>query len=151
MQALTLESVKSAFDPIDRAELTLPNLEGVIWEERDYFAWKDPGASRAFMVVPLRERNVGLVFRLVSSAHAGFCDLCFGVDREAGAVAAMVSGWMKPRTSHGIMVCSNFDCSDGARGFKYIYGMGETISAGRRIERLQENIAKFARRVTSLE
>jgi hypothetical protein len=43
MQALTLESVKSAFDPIDRAELTLPNLEGVIWEERDYFAWKDPG------------------------------------------------------------------------------------------------------------
>lgn len=150
MQALTRDDVFAAFDPIDRQELVEPNLSGVIWEDLDCFAWKDPAATKAFMVVPLRERHVGLVFRLSTTVRSGFCDFCYGIDRESGAVSAMVSGWVKPRTSFGIMVCAGFDCSHGVRGLKYVYNMGETISAGRRIERLQENLAKFARRVKGL-
>lgn len=151
MQQLAVQDVMNAFDPIDRPDVQAPRLEGIRWDELDYLGWRHPGQDKAFMVVPLRERLVGLVFHISSSSRPGICDLCFGIDRECGAASVLVHTWAKPRIAYGITVCSNLDCSDSVRGYKWVYRMGETISAGRRIERLQENVTKFARLVAGLQ
>lgn len=154
MQALNSAEIFSAFDLIDRDSLSLPPQIWVPWADFDYFAWKHPTEARTFMVVPLPERDgqaIGLVLKTYGSSRAGMCDLCYGVDRINGSILAMADTWQRPRTSIGARICAGFDCSDGARGLKWIYGMGETISTGRRIERLQENVARFARQVAGLQ
>jgi hypothetical protein len=150
MQPMTPEEILQAFDPADREQLALPDLSQVAWEDLDYFGWHDPGASRAYLVTHLPERPVGLVMKAYSSPRQGFCDLCFSVDKEAGARAVMVETWKNPRTNFGIMVCANLDCSASARDKKWVYRMEETISTGRRIERLQQNVDRFVRSVTGI-
>lgn len=150
MQELTQAQIFEAFDAIDRPELSAPDLYSVPWSDLDYFAWAHPTERKQFLVVPLKERLVGLICRVNTAPHTGFCDFCFSVDRVFGTSTIMVDSWERPRSSLGLNVCSNFDCSDSVRGFKWVYRMGETIPAGRRIERLQENVSRFARRVTGL-
>ena len=153
MQALNTAEIIAAFDLIDRDGLVAPNLTGVPWGDHDYFAWKHPTDPKTFMVVPMPERVgavVGLVLKTYGPSRPGMCDLCFGVDRVHGSTLALAETWARPRTSLGIRICAGFDCSDGARGLKWISSMGETISAGRRIERLQENVTRFARCVTGI-
>ncbi len=150
MKKLTLQDVLDAFDPIDRPAVSAPDLAWVAWDDRDYLGWRHPSESKAFLVTALPERNVGLVLRLGSGMRRGMCDLCCGVDRDVGSVMAMVDTWARPRTAYGLNICGNFECSEGARGLKFIYRMGETIGAGRRIERLQENLEAFVRSVTGL-
>jgi hypothetical protein len=140
-----------AFDPIDRPEVAAPDMTWVPWDDLDYFGWRHPTEPKAYMVVPLPERCVGLVLRMNHAARTGMCDLCYGIDRLDGATMAMVQSWERPRTSHGIHLCVGLDCSEAARGLKWVYRMGETISVGRRIERLQENVERFARSVTGLK
>lgn len=150
MQPLAVQDVVNAFDPIDRPEVVLPMLAGVRWDDLDYLGWRHPSEGKAYMVVPLKERLVGLVFQISQTTRSGMCDLCLGVDRESGAASVLVHSWAKPRIAYGITICSNLDCSDSARGYKWVYRMGETISTGRRIERLQENVGRFARRVSGV-
>lgn len=148
MQALTRQDIMAAFDAVDRPNVVEPALQWVAWNDLDYFSWRHPSEAKVFVVVPSPERLVGLVFRVMTGPTAGMCDLCYGIDRMNGSMMALTDCWRRPRRAIGLRVCSNFDCSDGARGLKWIYNMGETISAGRRVERLQENLAAFVRRVT---
>jgi hypothetical protein len=149
---MSLQDVMNAFDPVDRADVEWPSLEGVAWESLEYFAWKDSSGHRAYVCVALPERDVGLVFRLHGAGRrGGLCDLCLGVERDSGTMAALVDGWQRPRWSFGLHVCANFDCSRGVRGQKYIDRMGETIPTGQAAERLQGNLEKFVRRVTGLD
>ncbi len=150
MKPMTPEQVALAFDPLDREMLTVPSLAGVAWDELDYFGWHDPGTGRAYLVTELPERSVGIVMKSHAAPHQGFCDLCFAVDKISGARMVMAETWLRPRTSYGISVCANLDCSAGARGTKSVYQMEETISNGRRIERLQANVARFVRSVTGI-
>lgn len=147
MRKLTLSEVVNAFDAIDRSQLIEPDLTHIDWEAHDYLAWRDPGSHKTFMVVSLPERNVGLVFRADASARPGMCDICFGVNRRSGATMATVDSWSNPRKSIGLHVCADFDCDAGARGLAPVDHMSETISTGRRIERLQMNLEKFVRSV----
>jgi hypothetical protein len=150
MQEFSAERLINAFDPIDRDALEIPQLAGVEWGERDYFAWKDKGGHRTYLVTQLPERDVGIVFRTESSGRGGFCDLCMSADHRMGVVLATADSWEKPRRSHGIFVCANFDCSAAARGQRAADNFGETISRGRRIERLQLNLEGFVRSLTGL-
>ena len=151
MKPLSMTEIMAAFDPIDRPDVVEPQLGWVPWDDMDYLAWHHPKAPQVFMVVPLPERLVGLVFRQNAGARTGMCDLCHGIDRTDGATLATVESWTRPRTKYGLHVCRNFDCSDAARGHKWVYRMGETMSPGRRIERLQENLERFVRAVTGLK
>lgn len=150
MKPMTPEQVALAFDPLDRDLLVLPDLAAVAWDDLDYFGWHDPGTSRAYLVAELPERAVGIVMKSQAAPHQGFCDLCFSVDKEAGARTVMAETWAKPRTNFGISVCANLDCSAGARGTKWVYQLEETITTGRRIERLQANVDRFVRAVTGI-
>lgn len=149
MQSMTLSEVLAAFDPIDRADVTAPSLTGLIWDDLDFLGWR--GANgKGFLVVPLAERTVGLVLRMSEGAHPGVCDLCLSIDRESGAGSILVQSWAKPRISYGIAICASLECSQAVRGYKAVYRMGETIPVGRRIERLQENVVRFARLISGL-
>lgn len=150
MKKLSSQDIIAAFDPIDRSLVKEPDLAWVPWDELDYFAWRHPSENKAFLVTALPERNVGLVLRLSSVRQRGMCDLCCGIDRDGGSVLAMVDSWERPRAAFGINICRSLECSEGARGLKFIYRMGETINTGRRVERLQENLAGFVRTVTGV-
>ncbi len=150
MRPLSAEAVMAAFDAIDLPLVTKPDLTYVAWSELDYLVWQHPDGGLAYMVTTLPERPVGIVMRLSHTRGRTMCDLCYGVDRDAGTVMVMVDSWAKPRTAHGLCVCSDFECSAGARGLKYMYRMGETITVGRRVERLQQNVEAFARAITGL-
>jgi hypothetical protein len=151
MQPLTPDAILDAFDAIDRPVVSLPDVTNATWSELDYLAWRHPTAAIAYMVVPLPERHVGMVLRLTETRRAAMCDLCYGYDREAGTMMAMVDNWERPRSAHGLCICSDFGCSEGVRGLKFMYRMGETIPVGRRIERLQAHLARFSRLITGLE
>lgn len=150
MKPMTPEQIALAFDPLDRELLIVPVLTDIVWDELDYFGWHDPGTGRAFLVTELPERTVGIAMKSHAAPHSGFCDLCFAVDKVSGARTVMAETWAKPRTSYGISVCANLDCSAGARGTKWVYQLEETISVGRRIERLQANLDRFVRAVTGI-
>lgn len=150
MKEMTAAQISRAFDALDREGLDLPDLSQVKWDELDYFGWHDPGKGRAYLVTSLAERDVGIVLKTSANPHRGLCDLCLSVDVESGTRMLMAETWKKPSTNLGIMMCANLDCSASARGLKWVYQMEETITIGRRIERLQENVAKFARAVTGL-
>lgn len=150
MKAMTLDEVLAAFDPVDRPEVTEPQLHWVPWGELDYFAWRHPTEPKAFLVAQLPERSVGIVLKTSPVTRAGLCDLCYGIDRMGGTMMATAESWARPRTKHGVHMCASLDCSDSARGVKWVYRMGETIPVGRRVERLQENLEGFLRSVTGL-
>src|SRR5262249_2126753 len=144
--------IVAAFDPIDQPLVTLPAaLADAPWDDLDFLAWRVPGEARAFMVVPLPERPVGLVFRFAGGPRGGVCGLCHGIDREGRATVAVVDSGHRPRESLGVHVCAALDCSAGVRDLKFVYRLGETLPVGRRVERLQETVAAFARRVAGLE
>jgi hypothetical protein len=151
MRAMTSAEVLAAFDPVDRDSLSPPPpLAGIAWEERDFLAWRDASGHVAYVVVPLAERDVGLVLKLGQTRGAGQCDLCFGIDREGGATLALAETWDNPRRKVGLHVCASLACSDGVRGRIWISSMGEVMPPGKRIERLQRNLEAFARRVAAL-
>ncbi len=151
MHALRLPEILAAFDAVDREGVTPPDLATVAWGEIDYLAWRHLSEPRVFMVVPLPERLVGLVVRTHGGRRGGFCDLCYSVDRDHGTTLGVVDSWIRPRQAMGFHVCASFACSEGARGLRFVYRMGEASSTGRRIERLQDRVSRFARHVTGLE
>jgi len=151
MKPMSLESILAAFDPIDREGVAPPDLRGTNWTEIDFLAWKGPhDPTKGYMVVDLPERPVGLLLRLHPSGRPGLCDLCHSIDRSSGASLAVVESWATPRMSCGIHICGDLDCSAAVRGLKCVYQLGETTPVGRRIERLQEHVERFARCATGL-
>lgn len=155
MKPLTMQEIFESFDPIDRGAVELPecDLSRVPWAELEYFAWRHPSGHRAYLCASLPERDVGLVLRLhggASRVSAGLCDLCVAIDRESGTTVAMVDSWSRPRSSYGLHICSDLDCSRAVRRLKPMDCMGETITTGQRSERLHANLERFLRAVTGL-
>jgi hypothetical protein len=155
VKPLTMQEIFESFDPIDRGAVELPDcdLSRVPWADLEYFAWRHPSGHRAYLCTSLPERNVGLVLRLhggASRVSAGLCDLCVAIDRESGTTVAMVDSWSRPRSSYGLHICSDLDCSRAVRRLKAMDCMGETITTGQRSERLRGNLERFLRAVTGL-
>jgi hypothetical protein len=156
---MTADELLATFDAIDRPLVSLPedlpqSLSAAKWVDLDYLSWRDPtNAQRFFLCVPLPERTVGLIFRVAAGAaghRGGLCDVCLAADRINGTTLATTESWTSPRTRHGLFVCADFDCNGSVRGLKWVDHMGETISTGQRIERMQRNLHAFVRRVTGL-
>lgn len=156
MRALGQTELLEAFDAIDRPQLSLP-IGGIVplgslsWAEREYYSWFRADESTAFLVTALPERNVGLVLYPSSPVGRGMCDLCLGFDRQQGTRLFMAENWQRPRLKQGVHICADLNCSDTVRGGLWVYRMSETISVGRRIERLQERLERFVREVSGIQ
>ena len=157
MRPMNKEEVVEAFDPVDRKQLSLTALVKAIdetcWNDLDYFSWQDESGIKSFVVMQLPERTVGLVFRYNrgQTVRGGVCSLCLTTSDVYGTRSAMVDSWDRPRRSYGIHVCSHFDCSKAVREIRPAGFMMETLAVGHRVERLQQKLERFVRKVTNLD
>ncbi len=147
MRPYLLDELKATFSHDERQEWVDP--KNINWEERDFLAWKHPQAGYYFVCVPSRERLYGMVFRMKAGAGNlfGQCDLCLASNDEQGVKLATVETVDNPRRQIGLHVCADLGCSERIRGLKAGLFMYETISIGKRIERLQMKMERFARKV----
>ena len=151
MQSLTKEQIENSFSDSDHRVLHLPSdlLEDVDFAELDYFGWKDPSGHFGYVVVEHDGALQGLVFRMhpgEPTASTGMCNLCLSVHNH-GTKAISIQSRTKPNQSIGIHVCRELNCSHMVRGKMPGILMGETISVGKKIERLQVNLSRFVGRV----
>lgn len=153
MRPYTLEEIKSAFAPYDRAIWVDPDLKSISWEDQDFLAWKHPEAGSYYVCVDSREKLYGMVFKMNAGAGnlRGQCDLCHASNNIQGIKLALVETQDNPRRQLGVQVCADLACSERIRGLKAGIFMYETISVGKRIERLQMKIERFARKVHGVE
>lgn len=153
MRPFKLEEIKAAFAPFDRVAWVDPELSSIQWDDLDYIAWKHPDAGSYFVGVDSREKLYGMVFKMNAGAGnlRGQCDLCHASNNVQGIKLALVETQENPRRQLGIQVCADLACSERIRGLKAGVFMYETISVGKRIERLQLKLQRFARKVHGIE
>ena len=149
MNKYSLEQIKEAFIPDDRRDWVDPKLERLVWDELDVLAWKHPKGGNYFACIEDNGQLYGMIFQMNAGAgRAGAsCDLCYGTNDESGVKSAFIELVDNPRRKLGIHVCSDLACSQRVRGEAPAVFMYETISTGRRIERLQEKLGRFAQKV----
>jgi hypothetical protein len=81
VKPLTEADIRSSFvnaTPEELAQLPIPGLHEMLWDEREYLGWRDPQAARrGYMVVWLDDRPVGIVVRSAGgSLRAGIAAMC---------------------------------------------------------------------------
>lgn len=150
MKPYPLESIKQSFPARDIDQVWQdPDLQDFPWEERDFISWKHPHAGHYFACLDTPEGLRGIIFQMNSGMgrSSGYCDLCFASNREIGIKPAFIEQGSNPRRKIGIYVCGDLACSQRVRGQKSAYFMYETISVGRRIERLQMRLQSLWKKV----
>lgn len=150
MHPLTRDEIVSSFSVSDRDLVEPPAIEELHWGDLDYLGWKS-SSHRGFIVCQWDEKLVGLVLRFTGSTESsrtGNCNLCLSVHHDSGTTMVMIDSWHQPRTSHGIHICRELNCSENVRGLGNVGVMRETISNGHRIERLQTNLNRFIATLT---
>lgn len=149
MQKPTARQIKAGFSVEEQQDWCDPPEE-VDWQDSDFLAWKHPRGGSWFVLMPLGEGWQGMVFQMNAGAGTagGPCQLCLATGPEPGTKAALVETWSNPRRKLGLHVCADMGCSQRVRGLRPGRFMSETLSAGRRIERLQMRLAGFAAKVS---
>jgi hypothetical protein len=111
------ESLVNA-DPADAERMPLPGLHEVLWSEREYLGWRDPGSpQRGYLAYWRDGRAVGVVLRASDvrlQAGSAICSLC-NTPQPAGQVTmftAQRAGRAGERgDSVGTYICSDLACS----------------------------------------
>ena len=149
MNKYDVEDIRQAFIPDDRTNWVDPKLSAIQWDDLDFLAWKHPKAGNYFACVEEGGRLFGFIFSMnTGTGNTGTnCDLCFASNDEVGVKAAMVETVDNPKKKIGIHVCSDLACSHRVRGLQRGVFLYETISTGRRIERLQQKMVRFVTKV----
>jgi hypothetical protein len=142
----------------ERAALTIPDLDGVDWSERELLGWRDqkiPGLG--YVVVELDDRPVGVMLRQSDASprtrpQCSWCndvtlpnDVVFFAARRAGK-AGRNGGTV------GILACARFECPANARRRPPVAYLGFDVDAARqrRIDALGENVRGFVRSVLEI-
>lgn len=81
MKPLTEADIRSSFvnaTPDELAQLPIPGLHEMLWDEREYLGWRDPQAARrGYIVLWIDDRPVGIVVRSAGgSLRAGIAAMC---------------------------------------------------------------------------
>lgn len=137
----------------ETSDITLPgDLDHLDWDRLDYLGWRDPKiARRAYIVVPLEDGPVGIMFRQAeasprSRAQCSWCqdvtlpnDVVMYSARRTGAAG-------RNGNTIGTLICANFECSANVRKAMPSAYLGFDVDAARqeRIEVLRMRSAGFA-------
>lgn len=121
MRELTPDEIRASFVNLtsdEAANVPLPGLHEVVWEDREFLGWRDPSlGSRGYLVLEGDEGLVGIVLRCADRrSGAGvpaMCSLC-----HATQPATQVSLWSAPRAgqagrdgaSVGTYICDDLGC-----------------------------------------
>ena len=159
MLPLSEKTLRSSFVNASRKEvsdLTLPpGLDALDWDSLEFLGWRDPKlARRAYVVVPVDDRVVGVVLRQAEAsprarAQCTWCqdvrlpnDVVFFSAKRAGAAG-------RNGDTVGTLVCAEFQCSANAHVTPPEAYLGHDVEAARRerIAALRERTAGFARKL----
>lgn len=149
------ESLVNA-DPADAERMPLPGLHEVIWAEREYLGWRDPGSpQRGYLAYWRDGRPVGVVLRASEvrlQTGSAICSLC-NTPQPAGQVTmftAQRAGRAGERgDSVGTYICSDLACSLLIRIAPPQYEMQPSPDevVAKRASRLTERLDVFIGRV----
>ena len=104
--------------PAEAVRMPLPGLHEVVWDEREYLGWRDPGSPhRGYLAYWRDGQPVGLVLRAAETRLRGgsaICSLC-----NTPQPAAQVTMFTAPRAgragergdSVGTYICADLACS----------------------------------------
>jgi len=149
------ESLVNA-DPADAQRMPLPGLHEVLWAEREYLGWRDPGSpQRGYLAYWRDGRPVGVVLRASEvrlQTGSAICSLC-NTPQPAGQVTmftAQRAGRAGERgDSVGTYICSDLACSLLIRIAPPQYEMQPSPDevVAKRASRLAERLDVFVGRV----
>ena len=142
--------------PVEAVRMPLPGLHEVVWSEREYLGWRDPGSpQRGYLAYWRDGRAVGVVLRAAEArlqAGSAICSLC-NTPQPAGQVTmftAQRAGRAGERgDSVGTYICADLACSLLIRIAPPQYEMQpspDEVVAGR-AARLAERLDVFVGRV----
>lgn len=140
----------------EAARMPLPGLHEVVWAEREYLGWRDPGSSQRGYLACWRDgRPVGLVLRASETrlrGGAAICSLC-NTPQPANQVTmftAQRAGLAGERgDSVGTYICADLACSLLIRIAPPQYEMqpAPDVVVASRASRLAERVDSFVSRV----
>jgi hypothetical protein len=121
MKALTESDIRSSLvnaEPAEAQRMPMPGLHEMVWEDREYLGWRDPGSpQRGYLVAWHGGRAVGIVLRASGArlqAGAAICSLC-NTPQPANQVtmfSAVRAGEAGRRgDSVGTYICADLACS----------------------------------------
>jgi hypothetical protein len=121
MKPLTDAEIRDSFvnaSPAESLRMPLPGLHEVVWDEREYLGWRDPGSPQRGYLAYWRDGHVvGLVLHAVETRLRGgsaICSLC-NTPQPAGQVTmftAQRAGRAGERgDSVGTYICADLACS----------------------------------------
>lgn len=151
MQKYSTQTIKNSFSAHDVQDRWLaPDLNQIYWEDLDFLAWKHSDGGHYYACFETSKGLHGVIFQMNpgNGRSGGHCDLCLASNHDVGVKAAFVEIDANPRFKIGLHVCGDLACSARVRGQQAGYFMYETISVGRRIERLQSRLQRLLRRIS---
>lgn len=121
MKAMTEADIRGSLInavPGEAERMPLPGLHEVVWEDREYLGWRDPGSpQRGYLVHWRGDEPVGIVLRASDvrlRPGSAICSLC-NTPQPAGQVtmfSAMRAGEAgRAGNSIGTYICSDLACS----------------------------------------
>ena len=159
MQPLTESQLRESLvnaAPDVGEHMTLPGMHEVLWDQRDFFGWRDSRAShRAYLYHWRDERPVGLLLRVAENRMRpgvlAICSLC-GTQQPAGHVAlftAPLTGEAgRAGSTVGTYLCDDFSCSLTIRNSTVSDFQATTPElVRRRVEALRARLDGFVGRV----
>ena len=159
MRALTETDVRAAFVNADADDLRVMQLPHdfllVDWDYLDFFAWRDPGASRrGYVLIEHDGAVVGLVLRSTEPgrSRSGMCNICQTL--QPGNQVAMFSARRVGeagvrRESVGTYICADLSCHENVR-LAHPLAPNEIRSAGQadlRLDGTRRRMERFVARV----
>lgn len=121
MKPLTESDIRSSIVNASRGDverMPLPGLHEVVWDEREYLGWRDPGApQRGYLVFWREGEPVGIMLRASDAptrAASAMCSLCTTA-QPAGQVtmfsAARAGEAGRAGNTVGTYICADLACS----------------------------------------
>lgn len=121
MRPMSEPAIRAAMvntEPGEAARMPLPGLHEVVWDDREYLGWRDPGSpQRGYLVYWQDDAPVGIAVRAAGvrlRAGSAICSLC-NTPQPAGqvtmfsAVRAGEAG--RAGNSVGTYICADLACS----------------------------------------
>lgn len=147
MKKLTKEEILLAFPEKIRKKIKLPSLEEINWGNLDFLGWIHPSGNLGYIVYSSECELRGLVLnRTITKTAKGIrmCSLCLTL-RISGEVSLFSTIKMyNKKISFGNYICADLQCSHYVRGeLSGVAQMSETITAEKKITRLQKNVKKL--------
>ena len=121
MKALTEDDIRGSLanaGPDEAERMPMPGLHEVVWEDREYLGWRDPGSPQRGYIFAWRDGTpIGIVLRAASTRLQGgsaICSLC-NTPQPANQVtmftAARAGEAGRRGDSVGTYICADLACS----------------------------------------